>query len=708
MRVIPSTRFYLILALFLLAPLAMAQENTAVVVLGEDRAPLADALVTYRIPENGIVDLAAPLGDGVFEIPVVETKVAIIVEDASFGSRYFEVDLPPDDSGPVVLYIDTDQGYAKAFPFLGVSNLTQVAATGPNPNTPPPGQGCQLPDQLGHGGAGYVAVVSDRTSPFRAADCFKPQNDGNLTHAVWWGAYVSIVFGLGTDCGPGPGDDFQITYYEDDGGKPGAVRAGPFSVGLTEKFQTGNLLMQFADEWQFQSTFHAPVAVTAGECIWIEITNDTSGDEDCFWLWETAPPGDEVSAQTDFDGVTWLCQDFDLAFCVNFQIESGGCGGPTGPPNDDCENCEQIAGEGLFDFDNSSATGSVNLNELLVCGDEIDNDVWYCWQSPCDGTAVLETCGLTSVDTKIAVWEDELMCPPDGLQALSCSDDDCGLQSRVEWPVTAGEVYLIRLGTFVGSSGGTGQFSIECVAPVTNDDCGDAIAVAVPSTTPGTTSGTSSDGAPTCGTTNTAPGVWYSVTGTGNTMTADLCNGNTGYDSKLGVFCGDCADLVCVAGNDDDCGTQSSASWCSELGTEYKILVHGFNASTGNFELVVSDDGSPCGGPVDCSMPLTHDLDVDSTIPHQFVQVNPIDLYHRKAGLAPFSRTYNPLTEVSLAVPELVDGRRLLGWALTDAAGRERILRPVGGELVGVLAADRSVRAVYGQGAETSGGVLRR
>ncbi len=150
---------------------------------------------------------------------------------------------------------------------------------------------------------------------------------------------------------------------------------------------------------------------------------------------------------------------------------------------------------------------------------------------------------------------------------------------------------------------GTGCTPNPCPQPPANDHCDDAVAVAVPSTTAGTTAAADVDsGFPSpCGTASiTSPGVWYSVIGTGNNMTASLCNGNTAYDSKMSVFCPDCVVPVCVDGNDDFCGLQSEVSWCSALGQSYLILVHGFGGDNGPFELVVSDDGAACPAPVSC------------------------------------------------------------------------------------------------------------
>ncbi|MCH8006801.1 MAG: FG-GAP repeat protein, partial [Planctomycetes bacterium] len=188
----------------------------------------------------------------------------------------------------------------------------------------------------------------------------------------------------------------------------------------------------------------------------------------------------------------------------------------------------------------------------------------------------------------------------------------------------------------------------------TPDLCEDAIGpLAVPSVVSGTTNNTTFDDVGVCGTSNTAPGVWYTVIGTGNTMTATTCEnqsfpGSADYDTKITVFrsdplsnccvfsgvggpgCDDpvceaavcaidpfccetqwdglcanqaavlCPDLcvtlcglylTCVDGNDNEssCNLHSTVMWSSQVGVEYRILVHGFGSATGNFGLAVSD-----------------------------------------------------------------------------------------------------------------------
>ena len=188
--------------------------------------------------------------------------------------------------------------------------------------------GCQLPDLGGHGSDGIIGATSDAnpSAGYIVADTFHPTASGALTDVCWWGMYID--FGASADCGPGTGDAFSITYYLDDadGTVPGSILAGPFdvpSVGIP----TGEIIGSgLGDITQYEySASHPPVDVMQGECYWIAILNHTT--ETCFWLWETAPAGDERSAQ---DNSGWGANDFDLAFCVNIDTSSDGCGVFTG------------------------------------------------------------------------------------------------------------------------------------------------------------------------------------------------------------------------------------------------------------------------------------------------------------------------------------------------------------------------------------------
>ncbi|MHC4218767.1 MAG: hypothetical protein ACYSU7_09975 [Planctomycetota bacterium] len=210
----------------------------------------------------------------------------------------------------------------------------------------------------------------------------------------------------------------------------------------------------------------------------------------------------------------------------------------------------------------------------------------------------------------------------------------------------------------------------ECIVPLpSNDTCDTATLLDVPSGGStdilGTTINATGPDAE-CVTATTAPGVWYKVIGTGNTMTASTCN-QADYDTKISIFCGQCptgggsdcciangtpgcddpeceatvcavdpfccntawdsicageavdmceicaeGDLICVDGQDDTAGCAgltTEISWCAKAASQYFILVHGFGSATGNFTLTVSDDGAACTPVVDCPAACQSDDD---------------------------------------------------------------------------------------------------
>lgn len=95
----------------------------------------------------------------------------------------------------------------------------------------------------------------------------------------------------------------------------------------------------------------------------------------------------------------------------------------------------------------------------------------------------------------------------------------------------------------------------------------------------------------TCGAANiTAPGLWYTFTGTGETVTLSTCN-TASFDTKISVYSGSCSDLACVAGGDDATGCADNSSevvFPTTDGTSYLVLVHGYGADAGTFTLSMS------------------------------------------------------------------------------------------------------------------------
>ena len=112
--------------------------------------------------------------------------------------------------------------------------------------------------------------------------------------------------------------------------------------------------------------------------------------------------------------------------------------------------------------------------------------------------------------------------------------------------------------------------------------------------TPGTTLTANVDIIPGCTPDPPAPGVWYSVLGTGDILEAVTCFG-TSFDTWISVAVGgssSCGNLTCVVFEDAGCVSSESGTsiaWPSVANETYYIHVGGATPNaTGTFNLVVS------------------------------------------------------------------------------------------------------------------------
>lgn len=187
----------------------------------------------------------------------------------------------------------------------------------------------------------------------------------------------------------------------------------------------------------------------------------------------TCPPGDANLLDCDDDGCGLQSSvKFAAVSGAGYLIRVGSTPGGSGGVgtfsvtcedlgNDLCNGADAIAGDGVFAFDN--ATANQDGPEHAGCSKfglpQIAHDVWFCWEAGGDGAVSVESCGQTSVDTKIAVYGG-CACPPSDANLLACNDDGCGLQSHVDFAAETGNSYLIRVGTSPGATGGSGAFTI--------------------------------------------------------------------------------------------------------------------------------------------------------------------------------------------------------------------------------------------------------
>ncbi|MDG1331973.1 MAG: HYR domain-containing protein, partial [Crocinitomicaceae bacterium] len=231
-----------------------------------------------------------------------------------------------------------------------------------------------------------------------------------------------------------------------------------------------------------------------------------------------------------------------------------------------------------------------------------------------DGNFNTATCTatVTVVDTISPV----LTCPGDQTEtaspicdlilpdytALGSATDNCAGSSNITQSPAAGTLITGNTTITLTADDGNGN-TTTCTFQVILDvsgcagtECSNAIVVGPhdPCGETSVLSGSTVGGTPStesfCGTSLGSGGAnWYTFTGDGANWTASTVSGGTNYDTKIWVYEGTCGSLLCVTGNDDFSGVQSQVSFLTTLGTTYYVVVGGFSANEGNYDLTLTN-----------------------------------------------------------------------------------------------------------------------
>ena len=128
-------------------------------------------------------------------------------------------------------------------------------------------------------------------------------------------------------------------------------------------------------------------------------------------------------------------------------------------PNDSAANPIQLT-NGTVGFSNRGATTDGGPEGIcLAFGDNnVNGDVWFYYFAECNGTVEINTCGV-GFDSRIAVYNNYSATPP--TNPIVCNDDSCGLQSRVTFNATAGQLFQVRVGGFT-TARGCGVLNVSC------------------------------------------------------------------------------------------------------------------------------------------------------------------------------------------------------------------------------------------------------
>ena len=285
------------------------------------------------------------------------------------------------------------------------------------------------------------------------------------------------------------------------------------------------------------------------------------------------------------------------------------------PANDDCANAIAVGVDTLVTFNTTEATtsGPAHADDCTSSGTTPDStykDIWYTFTATFDGLARWDLCGgTTGFDTKIFVYGPGTTCPPTDDDIVACNEDgggSCDVVSQVDFEVTNGETYLLRLGGF-GDGGpgesGPGDFTItEFIPSVPNDFCASAIQIGLVTGYMIDTNDATQDGPDhpdnPCfqfGDLGMGRDIWFTYTAdfTGSVQwsTCDLIN----FDSRLAVYGPNATcpvtDEDLYACNDDGAGCTGFTSlliFDVEEGNTYTLRLGGYNnaGGIGTFDLV--------------------------------------------------------------------------------------------------------------------------
>ncbi len=218
------------------------------------------------------------------------------------------------------------------------------------------------------------------------------------------------------------------------------------------------------DRW-FAYTAVSAGTLTASTC-------GLTGGDSVLGFWSGCA---EVSCLDDFCGLQ-TSLSYNIAAGETVQIRIADFAGGThagsisiavagpGPGNDTCAQAvTAVDGDNAFSTIGFTTDGP---DECVEFGfSQVGQDAWFNYTVTGTGLLRVQTCGTAFYDSKIALYSGNApaACPA-FTSAIACNDDTCGLQSRVETPVTIGDQILIRIGGY-GAATGSGSFNVSIVEP---------------------------------------------------------------------------------------------------------------------------------------------------------------------------------------------------------------------------------------------------
>jgi len=270
----------------------------------------------------------------------------------------------------------------------------------------------------------------------------------------------------------------------------------------------------------------------------------------------------------------------------------GSCNFGATPSNDTCAGAINVGSGGTF----SGTTCGANNDYTGSCGSSTSPDVVYVMNLISRSNVDINTCSGTSWDTVLYLRSGSCT----GTE-IGCSDDACGVQSRITATLDPGTYYIFVDGF---GSGNAGAFmlsvSITPLAP-SNDACSGAIDISAGGTFSGDTTSATDDSGYCAG--SGTKGVWYRFTlSQQEVVYLDTQDGNS-WDSVITVKSGSCTGSNVLCGDDSCSNGRSQIAGVLSAGTYYVLVSGYFSSAYGPFTLRYQH--SPCPGAVALSTSQT-------------------------------------------------------------------------------------------------------
>jgi len=190
-----------------------------------------------------------------------------------------------------------------------------------------------------------------------------------ITGLRFWG--LQVLSDGWTPCFEDP-LQFEITFYDDAGGIPGAPLCGPYDLWVSGMVVAN---VEGKDVYEFDAGLPAPCFIENG---WVSIVG--AGDPNCWFMWLGSNDGDGQSL--GHDGMTWMSEPHDLSVCLigTSGQDIGGCcmgGGCTdGVPAGECEGMGGVFGGpgSVCPFDQTDPTLAVPPDIVIGHDEPLDPD----------------------------------------------------------------------------------------------------------------------------------------------------------------------------------------------------------------------------------------------------------------------------------------------------------------------------------------------